>query len=262
MPEAGVAPRPWVLFSRRLAAPRVRLLCLPYAGGGASAYRTWPAALAGDGIEVWPVQLPGRENRLAERPAADLAGLTTALVDQLAPALADGVPYAVFGHSFGARVGFEFAQEMRRRGGPGPVLLMASAHRPPQVPDPEPPVHLLPRGQLLAKLESYGGTDAQVFADPELVELVLPGLLADLRLFEGLPWTPAPPLECPIIALHGTFDASVRPAELHRWAELTTAPFELRTVAGPHLFLLAAADAVLAIVRHGLRPAVVAGSPG
>src|SRR5262249_55044019 len=33
--------RPWVVHRRAPQNPRVGLLCLPYAGGGASTYRTW-----------------------------------------------------------------------------------------------------------------------------------------------------------------------------------------------------------------------------
>ncbi|HEX2514627.1 MAG TPA: thioesterase domain-containing protein, partial [Chloroflexota bacterium] len=50
----------WLLMHRPRREARVRLLCLPYAGGGASAFRHWPDALTSS-IEVCPVQLPGRE---------------------------------------------------------------------------------------------------------------------------------------------------------------------------------------------------------
>lgn len=47
----------WIVGARRPAAPSVRLFCLPYAGGGASAYAAWPA-LFPDDIDVCPVELP------------------------------------------------------------------------------------------------------------------------------------------------------------------------------------------------------------
>jgi medium-chain acyl-[acyl-carrier-protein] hydrolase len=258
MPEPALPAKPWTLFARRLDEPRVRLLCFPFAGGGASAFRTWGRALAGDGIEVWPVQLPGRENRTAEPPFQDLAELTGRMVDEFAPLLGD-VPYALFGHSFGARLSFEFAQEMRRRAQPAPVQLFASAHRPPHVPEREPPVHSLPHHKLIRKLLQYGGTSPAVFADPDLLALVMTPLMADLRMFEGRPWTPVPPLECPITGLHGTDDTSVYPEEVQRWAELTHARFHLRSITGPHLFVVSSASAVQAIVRDDLTTTVPGG---
>ena len=41
---------------------RLRLYCIPYAGGGPGVYREWPAGL-GDEVEVRAVVLPGRERR-------------------------------------------------------------------------------------------------------------------------------------------------------------------------------------------------------
>ena len=57
---------PWI--GRRLTAdPELRLFCLPCAGGGASAFRAWRDGLPAS-IDLCPVQLPGRENRLNEHP--------------------------------------------------------------------------------------------------------------------------------------------------------------------------------------------------
>ena len=52
---------PWLPFGTGDGA-RVRLVCLPHAGAGASSYRVWGRTLPAD-IGVCPVQLPGRENR-------------------------------------------------------------------------------------------------------------------------------------------------------------------------------------------------------
>src|SRR5688500_15270285 len=72
----------WLLMHRPRREARVRLLCLPYAGGGASAFRHWPDALTSS-IEVCPVQLPGRENRFVEAPFTR----AEAVVEAMAPAL-------------------------------------------------------------------------------------------------------------------------------------------------------------------------------
>ncbi len=57
----------WIFASRPNPQARLRLFCFPHAGGGASFFRPWIGMLPPD-IEVCPVQLPGRENRLKERP--------------------------------------------------------------------------------------------------------------------------------------------------------------------------------------------------
>ena len=55
-----------------------------------------------EGVEVCPVQLPGRENRITEPPFTILSSLVDAMVEALAPYF--DLPFAFFGHSIGARI--------------------------------------------------------------------------------------------------------------------------------------------------------------
>jgi len=52
----------WFPFRRPNPAARVRLLCLPFAGGGASSYRIWPNYLPLT-VEVCAAQPPGGPGR-------------------------------------------------------------------------------------------------------------------------------------------------------------------------------------------------------
>lgn len=49
----------------------ITLFCFPFAGGGASTYTSWIKKLK-DKITVCPIQLPGREERIMEKPYTDL----------------------------------------------------------------------------------------------------------------------------------------------------------------------------------------------
>ena len=53
--------------SRPNSKTSIRLFCFPYAGGGASVFRTRSKNLPIE-VEVCPVQLPSRENCLLEAP--------------------------------------------------------------------------------------------------------------------------------------------------------------------------------------------------
>jgi len=59
--------RSWLVRLRAQPNATARLVCVPYAGGGASAYQAWSGDLPD--VEVWAAELPGRERRFAE-PAA------------------------------------------------------------------------------------------------------------------------------------------------------------------------------------------------
>ena len=61
----------WIMPSPSSAQARLRLFCLPYAGGGAAAFARWVNLLPPT-VESCRVQLPGRENRWREAPFTQL----------------------------------------------------------------------------------------------------------------------------------------------------------------------------------------------
>ena len=81
---------PWIAYHRPPARPRMRLFCLPYAGGTAALYRGWQKLL-GDDVEVCPIQPPGREGRLTEPGFKDVDALADVLTTVLTTVLADGL---------------------------------------------------------------------------------------------------------------------------------------------------------------------------
>ena len=46
--------------TENISKEKITLFCLPFAGGGASAYNQWAKKMQGK-VTVCPVQLPGRE---------------------------------------------------------------------------------------------------------------------------------------------------------------------------------------------------------
>jgi medium-chain acyl-[acyl-carrier-protein] hydrolase len=122
----------WTLRFGAAADASVRLFCFSHIGGGASSFRLWPAELPPQ-VGLRAVQLPGRENRLAEEPIRRMEELVEALRAGLDEEL--DPPFAFFGHSLGALVAFELARRLRETGSPLPSHLFVSAHRAPQLPE-------------------------------------------------------------------------------------------------------------------------------
>jgi medium-chain acyl-[acyl-carrier-protein] hydrolase len=230
---AGALDR-WIPFRKPDSQTRLRLICLPYAGAGALIFRKWSDALPRD-IEVCPIQLPGRGTRLTEPPFTKLSCLIEALTRALDPLL--DKPFAFFGHSLGALIGFELARQIRRQYGVHPVRLFASAGRAPQIPHRAPPIHTLPDNQFLAELRRLNGTPRELLDHEELMEVMLPILRADFALYETYLYSTEPPLNCPISAFGGLQDRRVSASDLDAWRSQTSASFSLRMVPGDHFFL-------------------------
>lgn len=232
----------WITCPSPNPAASLRLFCLPFAGGGASIFRGWDKALPPD-VELCPIQLPGRENRLSEPPLADIAALAQHLAREILPFT--DKPFALFGHSAGALAAFELTRTLRRLGAPMPRTLLLSAHRAPHLPLRRRPLHGLTDAEFVKAVRSFGGTPQEVFAQKELVELILPALRADFTLCDHYKFTAEAPLPCPFVLYAGRQDTEVSPQEVEAWGEHTTEGARLRIFPGDHFFLRSDRDLLL-----------------
>lgn len=210
------------------------MFCLPYAGAGASIFRAWPDALR-DVAEVWPVHLPGRERRLSDPLGPSVQALATRTAKGIAEHL--DRPFVVFGHSMGALVGFEVTRALRRLGLPMPAALIVSGYGGPQLPDARPPIHALPDADFKDALGALDGTPADVFANVELMALLLPLLRADFKLVETYRFQPEPPLDIPICVYAGQHDQDTPPEALDGWKDCTNGPISFTMFDGGHFYL-------------------------
>ncbi|RFU39102.1 thioesterase [Actinomadura logoneensis] len=238
-----VPESPYVWRARRPGHTR-RLVCFPHAGAGAAAYADWAALLPPD-VELIAVQLPGRQNRIAEEPFTEVAPLVNVLVHALRPVLAG--PYAFFGHSCGAALAYELALALRARGRPGPEHLFLSAQPAPGTGGVR-PIHALPEDDFRAEILALGGIEPEIADDPDVLDSLLPLLRADFGLWERHTLTPGAPLDCPITVLSGTDDPRAPLHTLGAWRERTAAAFGTRLYDGGHFYFLDAADEVVAFI--------------
>lgn len=221
----------WFSYSDPRPAADVRLFCLPYAGSGASAFRAWPAAF-GPRVEVVAVQLPGREQRMRERPVIEPAHVAAAIATEA------NRPYAIFGHSMGGRLAFEVARELRRTGRPLPVRLYPSGTNPPHLPIAGPLAGLstMADEELTTRVAAAGGVPEEVLAVPKLFGLFLPVLRADLGWVDDYTFAEEPPLPMPVVAFAGETDQVATPTRMRGWDRHTEAAFTLHTLSGGHFF--------------------------
>jgi medium-chain acyl-[acyl-carrier-protein] hydrolase len=231
---------PWAVRSK--PHPRLRLFCLPYAGGGASLFRLWATKLPLE-VDVCPIFLPGRERRMREAPFTRLQPLVEALAVALQPFM--DVPFAFFGHSMGALISFELTRYLRKNQQPEPVQIFASSFRAPQLPDRNPPLHQLSDSGIVDMLTRIGGTPQSILQHAELMKMLIPIMRADFELCETYTYTPEPPLDRPITTFGGAQDMLVSAQELEAWQAQTRGAFSVRLFEGDHFFLHNQQDALL-----------------
>ena len=240
----------WLILSPASAQPRLRLFCLPYAGGGAAAFARWGDLLP-PAVELCRVQLPGRENRWREAPFTQLTLLAETLAAVIHPYL--DLPFAFFGHSLGAWIGFELARQVRRQFALNPAQLFVSGRRAPHLPNPDPPLYQRPDTEFIATLRQwYDNIPDVVVNDPELMGIFLPLLRADVTMLDTYVYAAERPLDCPITAYGGSADQRVSHAALESWREHTTQSFHWQLFPGAHFYLQAEQARLLQAISQEL----------
>lgn len=255
MKPSGPSPERWLAYREINPRARMRMFCFPYAGGGASVFRTWRASLPAD-LEVCPVQIPGRESRMREQPYDHVDPMVDVLVDALRPYM--DLPFTFFGHSMGAIIGFALARELRRRGERLPFHLFVSGRGAPDQPARQEPIHGLPEDEFLAKLRELNGTPEEVLQHAELMKLLLPILRADFAVNETYPYTEEALFELPLSAFGGLGDVDIPAEDVEAWGSQTTGRFRSRMLPGDHFFINTHKDLLLESVARDLAESATA----
>ncbi|MEJ2857986.1 MULTISPECIES: thioesterase II family protein [unclassified Saccharothrix] len=225
---------------------KIGLVCLPFAGAGASFFHPW-AAHAGDRLKVLPLQLPGRERRIDAEPYRDAHIAADELLPELVAQLDGLTDVVLFGHSLGAVLAYELAHRVARR--PDLTLrhLFVSGSPEPHTQRPQRATGL-DDDAFLARVSQFAGFTHEALQDPEMRELILPTLRADVEMHENYRPSTHDRLPAPITSLRGSEDTLVTAAEAERWSEVTGAGFEYVEVPGGHMYLTESAPQLLKLI--------------
>ncbi len=247
----GVLAQPIIARLGASRSPRVRLLCVPQAGGGTATFRPLGNDLP-TSIDLCSLRLPGRESRRREEPIRRMP----ALVDEVASGLRalDDLPLALLGYCSGSFAAYELARLLIAAGSP-PVGLIVLASPGPRVVHPDRQVHGLPRPRLLDYLRAARITPESLLADPRLFGLFEPAIRADFETYET--WVPdtSVPLPVPVTVIGARDDDSVDLDDLLMWQHHTTDEFSLRMLPGGHDFL----GPAITLLARTLRRELLAG---
>ncbi len=214
---------------------RIRLICIPFAGAGAVAFRPWAKLLPAH-AEVFAVQLPGREDAIAQVPLTDWHAMRAELID--AASGLPPLPTAIFGHSLGAVIGLELARWLQQAA-PGYLLHLFVSGRP--WPGCEaPPISSVAEqsdDELLQSLDERYGSLATSLSHPEIRAVAMQALRADLQLLDSYRYICMAPLSCPLTVFSGSLDPTTALASMNAWRAESTGPFQLLEMQGGHFFI-------------------------
>ena len=238
-------------FGNHVSNPdaKLRLFCFPYAGGD-QVFRRWEQHLP-ETVELYSVRLPGRGMRLKEPPFTSMVPLVRAIAENIIPLL--DKPFALFGHSMGAKTSFELARELKRTYDINPVHLFVGGSSSPEIVPSTPPTYDLPDPEFIESLRKLNGTPREVLENQELIQIILPILRADITLCQTYTYSPGPALDCPITVYSGLEDQEVDREGLEAWRKQTNSSFSLYQLPGDHFFLRTSQTLLLNLLSRELR---------
>lgn len=215
---------------------QARIFLFSHAGAGASYYMRWKKYFDPTFAEVYPVQLPGRENRAKEPLIREFDVLTDQIVETLAQYT--DMPYAFFGHSLGASVCYDTAVKLRNLGLPEPECLILSANRPPVIKPDYSFIYSMSDASFCTLLQENGAMHGDMLESKEFREAYLPVIRSDFELYVSYDTKQqTSPLHSDIYALCGDCDPFAAKEHMELWKDYTTGSFQMQAFHGGHFYL-------------------------
>jgi medium-chain acyl-[acyl-carrier-protein] hydrolase len=208
---------------------RCELICFPHAGAGPSVFRSWPKYVSAQ-VNISAVHLPGREERIAERPDSDFSRVLDELTEAMTPLT--NKPVILFGHSFGALLAAHVGQKLLSNRTEEGAILFVSARLPPW---------------SNAPFRNWPGT-RPVIGNPELADMVYAAMAADRALAETAYGLRESAVSFPVIALCGSDDIANPPLHMQEWSRFTSGAFHSVAIKGGHFFINSQTERIATLV--------------
>lgn len=230
----------WLVELKGNVQAQHSIVCFPPAGAGVYSYALWRGLLPED-IDLYIVQIPGRDDRTNEDFATDYSSI----IDHLCLAISNTLTadFSFFGHSFGGLIAFDVCQKLSKNKSPLPDNLFISG---------TPPLDYLQEN--LARLQNILSLEARemievfnrdflLIKDPNQYETVSDMnnevLKADLRLLCSRGDQKSIAIMSNIITISGEEDPLVQAVEMAKWREYSTGEYIHFGIKGTHFTILA-----------------------
>ena len=213
-----------------------KLFCFPYAGAGASVYRSW-AQLLQKNIQGFAIQPPGRETRFSEDLLTSMDDYAHQAHKAIQAYCSSNEKLILFGHSLGALAAYETAKRLQSTGSHVDLLIVSGRQDPTRA-SIRPPISHLDNVEFIQQMATYNGTPSVILQNEELLEILLPMIKADFSMAEHYARAPiTTQLECPVIALASKQDEWLSEIAIDGWKNVSRGSFETHWFEGDHFYL-------------------------
>ncbi|CAM1357015.1 thioesterase II family protein [Tenacibaculum halocynthiae] len=229
---------------------KIKLFCIPYAGGSSSIYNKWKDKL-GKNIELCPIELAGRGGRIKENHYSCLSEAVNDILNQIIEDI-NAYDYAIFGHSMGAFLAYEVIHKIMKLGLRKPIHSFFSGRKPPGIGMRKKLFTEMNPIEFEKEVLALGGTPPEFFKYPELKELFIPLLRSDFAISETIVERSEG------IVLNNNFsiligkDENINLETAVKWRKFTDKECDIHFIKGDHFFLLHEQETVIGLVNKAL----------
>lgn len=210
---------------------RIKLFCLPFAGGSASMYNSLSPHLDAT-IELIPIEYAGRGERYTENAYNSFSELVNDSTIEIMKHLNDTTPFAILGYSMGSLVAYEVYYQLEEKIQNRPRHIFFSAHLPPENHSQNIPSKEESRKTLLNNLAIMG-----LSIDEDIIDYVLPQFLIDLHIYSNYKAERKSSLiEANISVLFS--EEEYGQGYIYNWSDYCSSFCNFHKMEGGHLFLI------------------------
>ena len=213
---------------------KIKLFCIPHAGGSAAAYSKWQNYI-NPSIEICPIELAGRGKRFKEEPYNNIGEAVEDIYNIIKKDL--DREYAFFGHSMGSLIAYELTHYIMQLKNKPPKHIFFSGRKAPNVIYENNSIHKLSEDNLKKKLLEFSGTPKEVLDNEHMCKVFLKILRQDFKICELYTYkNEYPKLNCNITILNGNRD-DIKINHIAFWKQHTSKACYIYFFKGGHFYI-------------------------
>lgn len=213
---------------------KIKLFCLPCAGGAASMFNEPMQSIDTEYIDVIPIEYNGRGELFCEPYAQTMQELVSSTEQQVKNHLHGKDDYALLGYSMGSIVALELYYALEKSFGYRPKHIFFAAHNSPLGIDEE-GLSLMDDSSLLSTLKQIGGIDDEILSNQELVELFIERMRSDIGVYSKYQLVHKRPIQTDISIIYSSYDN--RNNRIKEWSLITRKNCNYHLMDGNHFFI-------------------------
>ncbi|MCH7322504.1 thioesterase domain-containing protein [Solibacillus sp. MA9] len=228
---------------------KTTLICFPYAGGSSAIYKPIDGFLS-EKIELVTMELPGRGSRFSEKTFTTI----DEMVNDALLWFNENQPrnYALLGYSMGSIVAYEFYYKILQNRFKPPLHMFLAACEPVGVKRKPKGIAQMSDSEFINFLMNMNGTPKEVFANQELLDIIIPSIRADFLAVDEYNYKPRNlQIGCDVTVFAGE-DDSISRENILLWDKYVRNGCKYKFFKGDHFFIRDSHNEIAEIINKAL----------